>query len=99
MADLIDPQSKAFHGDAEHGRAVFQNVCAICHDFDGRAWIEDEELGTTTLGNVAKTNPWRTLHKVMNGQTYADMPAMRVFGVDTVVDILTYVQTLPSEIE
>jgi len=33
----------------------------------------------------------------MNGQTYADMPAMRAFGLQTVLDVLAYAQSLPTE--
>ena len=90
----IDRGSDRFRGDAERGREIFQNICAICHDYDGGAWIGGEEGVGDSLGAIARGNPARALHKVMNGQTYADMPAMRPFGLPTVIDILTYVQTL-----
>ncbi len=92
-----DPATGRFRGDAEHGRAIFQNVCAICHDYDGGAWIGGDEGTGDSLGAIARGNPARALHKVMNGQTYADMPAMRAFGLPTVLDILAYVQTLEHE--
>jgi thiosulfate dehydrogenase len=95
--NLVDPQTGQFAGDPERGRAIFQNLCAICHDFDGRAWIEGEAGIGNTLGAIANNDPWRAMHKVMNGQTYADMPAMRALGLRTVLDILSYVQTLPTE--
>lgn len=96
-AAAIDPRTGHFQGNPVRGRAVFQNVCAVCHDFDGGAWIEGEvEIGNT-LGAIATNDPWRALHKVMNGQSYADMPAMRVLGLETVLDLLSYVQTLPHE--
>lgn len=94
---LVDPATGRIAGDPERGRAVFQNLCAICHDFDGRAWIEGEAGIGDTLGAIARNDPWRALHKVMNGQTYADMPAMRALGLQTVLDVLSYVQTLPDE--
>ena len=84
-------------GDAERGQRIYQNVCAICHDFDGQAWITGEEDGLSNLGQITVNAPWRALHKVMNGQTYADMPAMRVFGLAAVIDILSYVQTLEED--
>jgi thiosulfate dehydrogenase len=96
---VIDPATRTVRGDAVRGRAIFQNVCAICHDYDGMAWITGDEDGLTTLGAIARQNPWRGLHKVMNGQTYADMPAMRAFGVQTVLDVLAYAQSLPVEPE
>lgn len=94
----IDPSSGRVFGDAERGRKFFQNVCAICHDYDGMAWITGEEPDgdLQTLGAIANTNPWRGLHKIMNGQTYADMPAMRAFDRQIVLDILAYAQTLPQ---
>ena len=33
----------------------------------------------------------------MNGQTYADMPAMRAFDLQTALDVLSYAQTLPRD--
>jgi thiosulfate dehydrogenase len=93
----IAPDTGEITGGQMHGTRVFQNVCAVCHDFDGRAWITGEDAGLTTLGAVARRNPWRAFHRVMNGQTAADMPAMRAFGPSTVLDILSYVQTLPEE--
>jgi len=96
--DRIDGVSRHVNGDADRGKAVFQNVCAMCHDFDGGAWIgEDEEQ--LSLARVIQTNPWRAFHKVMNGQTFADMPAMRVFGPDLLLDVLSYAQTLPVRVD
>lgn len=95
--DIVEAGSNRIMGDPERGRALFQNICAVCHDFDGRAWIEGEgDLGNT-LGAIASGDPWRALHKVMNGQTYADMPALRALGAGTVADVLSYVQTLPKD--
>jgi len=96
-ATVIEPETGLVRGNVENGKQIFQNVCAICHDFDGQAWITGDEDELTTLGAIATANPWRGLHKIMNGQTYADMPAMRAFGVDVVRDVLSYIQTLPPE--
>ena len=93
----IDRETGRVRGNPERGKTVFQNVCAICHDYDGQTWITGDEGGEEmqTLGAIANANPWRGLHKVMNGQTYADMPAMRAFDRQVVLDILAYAQTLP----
>ena len=95
---VIDRGTGRVRGNPERGKKVFQNVCAICHDYDGQAWITGDEEGEElqTLGAIANANPWRGLHKVMNGQTYADMPAMRAFDRQVVLDILAYAQTLPQ---
>ena len=82
-------------GNVERGRAIFQNACANCHEFDGRAQISGEEPGLATVGAVAARNPWQALHKIRNGQPGGDMPAMRVFDPQVVADVLTYMQTLP----
>ena len=95
--NLIDAETGRFAVNPEQGRAIFQNLCAICHDYDGRAWIEGEAGIGDTLGAIASNDPWRAMHKVMNGQTYADMPAIRALGLQTVLDVLSYVQTLPTE--
>jgi mono/diheme cytochrome c family protein len=93
---VIDQATGRVHGDPARGKPIFQNVCAICHDYDGMAWITGDDDDLQTLGAIANANPWRGLHKVMNGQTYADMPAMRAFDLQTVLDILAYAQTLPQ---
>lgn len=93
---LIERATGRVRGDATRGKKVFQNVCAICHDYDGMAWITGDDDDLQTLGAIANANPWRGLHKVLNGQTYADMPAMRAFDLQTVLDILAYAQTLPQ---
>ena len=98
-APLIDRSTGRVNGDAKRGKTVFQNVCAICHDYDGMAWITGDEDELQTLGAIANADPWRGLHKIMNGQTYADMPAMRAFGRQTVLDILAYAQSLPQEVQ
>ena len=97
--EAIDRDTGRVRGNPERGKSVFQNVCAICHDYDGQAWISGDEEGEElqTLGAIANANPWRGLHKVMNGQTYADMPAMRAFDLEVVLDVLAYVQTLPRQ--
>ena len=96
---VIDRGTGRVQGNPERGKRVYQNVCAICHDYDGMAWItgEEEDQDLQTLGAIANANPWRGLHKVMNGQTYADMPAMRAFDQQVVLDILAYSQTLPQQ--
>jgi thiosulfate dehydrogenase len=93
----IDPDGGWVRGDAKRGRRMFQNLCAICHGFDGQAWIEGEEAGMNSLSAVVRANPWRALHKTLNGQAYSDMPAMRGFDLQSALDVLAYAQLLPTE--
>ena len=97
FGDAVDAANDRVVGDPENGRRVFQNVCAICHDYDGRAEITGEEPWLRTLGAVALLSPWQALHKIRNGQPSADMPAMRVFDRQVALDILAYARTLPPQ--
>lgn len=81
-------------GDAERGRDVYQNVCAICHDYDGRAWISGEDESQQSLSAVASQAPFQALHKIFNGEPSADMVALRAIGLDAAIDVLTYAQSL-----
>ena len=93
----IDTTTRRVSGRPDEGRRLFQTICAICHDFDGRAYITGEGDGLNTLGAIANSDPWRALHKLSNGQTYADMPALRALGRQSLMDLMAYLQTLPEE--
>ena len=54
-------------------------------------------IDTTPLREVVLRDPWHAFHKIINGHPDEAMPALRVFGIDVLMDILTYVQTLPPE--
>jgi thiosulfate dehydrogenase len=95
-AGAIDRASGLARGDAAHGAAIFQNLCAICHAYDGLAQITGEPGDEPSLGAVARRNPWQVLHKIRNGQPGADMPALRAFDLGTALDLLAYLQTLPG---
>lgn len=97
IGPYFDAKTLKGRGNLKHGRTIFQNACANCHEFDGRAQISGEEAGLATIGAVAARNPWQAVHKIRNGQPAGDMPAMRVFDPQVVADVLTYMQTLPTE--
>lgn len=85
-------------GMAARGKTIFQNVCAACHGFDGRSIdFAGGEGEPEFIGTVAADNPWEAIHKIANGQPGTPMPAMRVFGLETALDLLAYMQTLPTE--
>jgi thiosulfate dehydrogenase len=88
---------KTVLGDAENGKPIFQNVCAACHGFDGRAldWGDEEEPGY--VGTEAQANPWEVLHKIRAGHPGVEMPAMMAFPTQYQVDLLKYTQTLPAK--
>jgi thiosulfate dehydrogenase len=90
----IDAANRA-KGDAGLGERVFQNVCAACHGFDGKAINFKTKDDPEYVGTQANEAPWETLHKVRNGHPGAPMPALRFLPIQTVVDIVAYAQSLP----
>jgi thiosulfate dehydrogenase len=88
---------KTVTGDAQHGAGIFQNVCAGCHGFDGRAlnWGDEDDPGF--VGTEAQGNPWEVLHKIRAGHPGVEMPALMAFPLQDAVDVLAYSQTLPAK--
>ncbi len=90
---VIDRSSKkAKNGNPSKGESYYNTVCMNCH---GKTGTEPD--GMPALGALSNKNPWEVIQKVMNGQPDSEMPAMRAFGLQVSVDILSYVQTLPKE--
>jgi thiosulfate dehydrogenase len=88
---------KTVVGNAERGKAIFQNHCAACHGFDGQALDWGETDKPKYVGTEAQGNPWEVLHKIRAGHPGVEMPAMMAFPVQDAVDLLTYAQTLPAK--
>ncbi|MAG97925.1 MAG: hypothetical protein CMM08_14700 [Rhodospirillaceae bacterium] len=93
---FIDHESSQARGDAGQGERIFQNVCAACHGFDGKAINFKSEENPEFIGTVGSANPWEALHKIRNGHPGVPMPALRFLPIQNLVDILAYVQTLPK---
>ena len=96
VADYIKPD-KTVLGDTEKGKAVFQNVCAACHGFDGKALNWGDANKPAYIGTEAQGNPWEILHKIRAGHPGVEMPAMMAFPTQTQVDVLSYAKTLPAK--
>jgi len=86
-------QSKSATGDADNGRTLYENSggCLKCHGADGN------KIAAVSVGAIANSNPWETLHKIRFGNSGTKMPAMISKGLSfqEQLDILTYAQTLP----
>lgn len=93
----IDRVSKQARGDAARGERYFQNICAPCHGFDGRAINFKTDDNPEFIGTVGSENPWEVIHKIRNGQPGQPMPVLRVLPLQDLVDILAYAQTLPKK--
>lgn len=86
-----------FKGEAQRGKAAFQNLCATCHGYDGKV----QNFGSTSepkyVGTIAAENPWRFLHKIRNGRPGEAMPANLWMDPGVLADIGAYAQTLPTK--
>ncbi|MBI4185122.1 MAG: c-type cytochrome [Proteobacteria bacterium] len=92
MDTYIDRASRKSKGDGAKHEAYYSAICANCHGRDG--------LGVRSippLGTFASENPWASLHKVLNGHPSERMPPLRALGLDVLVDVLAFIQTLPKE--
>ncbi|MHA1538141.1 MAG: c-type cytochrome [Alphaproteobacteria bacterium] len=93
----IDYTSGKARGDAARGKAFYRNVCAVCHGFDGRAINFHDEGNPEFVGTIAREAPWELMHKLMNGQPGAAMPAFGVLPRQLLADIVAHAQSLPAK--
>lgn len=90
--EFIDLATGKAKGDATRRQAYYQTICANCHGRDGLAI-----RSIPPLGQIARDNPWEALHNMLNGHPDEQMPALRLFGTQVLVDILAYIQTFPTD--
>jgi thiosulfate dehydrogenase len=86
----IDLETKeVIDGDSANGKILYEATCVVCHGSDGAAIGE-------ALGELAKGNPWETLHKIRFGQPASAMPSAVDSGwtLKESLDVLAYAQTL-----
>ncbi|MBT8426164.1 MAG: cytochrome c [Silicimonas sp.] len=97
MNAVIDFDTGDVAGDTNNGQAIFQTTCAACHGFDGRAlnWGDAAEPGY--FGTEANANPWEVLHKIRNGHPGVEMISLRAFELQSAVNVLAYIRTLPEK--
>jgi len=97
MSIYIDLSTKEANGDAMNGETLYlgSGQCVTCHGADGKAIDFGEGEG---VGDLARDNPWETLHKIRFGHpgSSPEMPSAIENGlsIDDQVDILTHAQTL-----
>jgi mono/diheme cytochrome c family protein len=91
MDRFIDRPSGMARGDKARRAAYYQTICSTCHGQDGL-----KILDMPPLGRVAERRPWEALHKIVNGHPDEKMPALRALDMQILVDILAYLQALPT---
>jgi mono/diheme cytochrome c family protein len=103
MDTYIDRNTKMAKGDPSSGAKLYDTVCAICHGRDGKMLnvvdADDPAVadGSLYVGTVAREDPWRTLHKIRNGQPGTPMISLMALSVEEQANVLAYVQTLPAK--
>jgi mono/diheme cytochrome c family protein len=101
VTPLIDAETLGtIGGEAGHGEELYASGCAPCHGADGRNMNFGSEDEPEYVGTLAADNPWELIHKVRFGQPGIAMPAAVDSGwsLQDLVDLLTYAQTLPTEV-
>ncbi len=80
-------------GDAATGKVIFDGFCSMCHGFDGKLIDFGNGVG---VGDVARSNPWETLHKILNGQPLSAMTGAisRDESLQDALDVLAHALTL-----
>jgi hypothetical protein len=94
---IDDVSLKVIGGNPEHGRQLYEQVCANCHGADGMQVVFRTEGVDEYLGSVAARDPWRFLHRTRFGVAGVDMPVGAKLGwtAEDGRDVLAYAQTLP----
>ena len=101
-ASIDAATKKVISGNQANGRALFEKSCAECHGSDGRQKVFRTEGVNEYLGTIANRDPYRFLHRTRFGVAgQGQMPIGRDLGWKTSdsVDVLAYVQSLPSGTE
>lgn len=97
MDKYIDRATKKARGNQRRGAQLYQSICANCHGLDGKMLNFGSEKKPEYVGTVGKGNPWEALHKIRFGQPAANMAALSVLPIQEQVDLLAYIQGLPTK--
>lgn len=95
MDKFINTRTKRSKGSTARGAKIYKNICQICHGLNGRLINFSSPEKPEYVGTVARRYPWRTLHKIRNGQPGVQMVSMITLPDRTLADILAYAQSLP----
>nr|CRH05858.1 protein of unknown function [Candidatus Magnetococcus massalia] len=92
MARYLEPQSgKCKMGDVVKGKSYYLTLCSQCHGTEGIS------RGMPIVGKAAIKEPWLVLHKTLHGHPGSGMVGLRALGMDITMDLMSYMQTLPTQ--
>ncbi|MEO5373664.1 MAG: c-type cytochrome [Alphaproteobacteria bacterium] len=92
---VIDPVTAKIKGDPVKGKGPYQNLCAVCHGYDGKAQNFGSAKDPEYLGTIAAEDPWELLHNARHGHPGDAMPANLWMDMTIISNIGAYAQTLP----
>jgi thiosulfate dehydrogenase len=97
---LFDLETKEpVSGDGVAGEALFSPTCTACHGEDGTTFNFGSEDEPEYVGTLSNDNPWEVSHKILfrHPGGSPEMPAQiqNRWGPQEIVDIVTFLQTLP----
>jgi mono/diheme cytochrome c family protein len=97
LAKWVKPDKITVAGDKEHGRLVFDQICAQCHGDDGKFLNFKTPDAPEYVGTVAAGEPLVCLHRVAFGVPGFPMSAAIDLGLSAqdIADACAYSQTLP----
>lgn len=101
MTLLINKNAMPARGNPRAGSNFFLNNCThMCHGHDGTGINFGGKEKPEFVSTVANKNPWEFIHKVRSGQPGTRMPSsiMNKWSNDDILDLLSYVRTLPKDI-
>lgn len=92
MTKFINSATKKVKGgNMNQGKLYYETVCVGCHGLEGKLPDDMKPFGAQ-MGN-----PWEVAHKILNGQPDEQMPALRELDRQVMLDIMSYLTTLPKE--
>jgi mono/diheme cytochrome c family protein len=81
----------------EGGQNIFEGICMSCHGPLGTDGLDDKPGLRPSLGWLARHEPERTLHKIINGVPGTEMLALRFVEDDSIWILMAYLRTLDPE--
>lgn len=87
----VDANSGKVDTDPKPAAPIYLTVCASCHGIDGHAMAS-----VPPLGDLARKDPWQTLHNILNGHAGGVMPSLRALDEHDILATLAYLQNLPE---
>lgn len=91
------PEKSLSQKSLSRGRDIFEGVCMSCHDPNGKSGFQATPGMRGSLGWQARNQPWRMIHKIINGVPGESMLALRFMDEPAIADLVAYLKTLDPD--